>query len=168
MATRNVRFEFHCERTLTFHHDLPGRLIGANNAADPGYRQAYAQAMVPVMREHMNECIAASHAKCSVCETAPTKQVLTTPMSYLHMSEDPFVGVIVTPVCEKARCNTQGEANVNAVLAEVTGMGQGEVARGSGGIPRRLRRGSRGTLTALVARAINIRSAAALLPVMRE
>jgi hypothetical protein len=137
MATRNIRFEFNCERMLTFHHDLPSRLIGAaGSAVDPGYRQAYVSAMAPIMQKHTDECIAASQPKCSVCESRPTKQVLTTPMSFLHIPQDPFVAVIVTPVCEKPGCNTQGEANVNAMLAEITGMTQDEAAGGTGGSPK--------------------------------
>jgi hypothetical protein len=128
MATRRVRFEFNCERSLTFHHELPAGLIGAGSVEDPGYKQLYISALQPVMREHTNACIAASQATCAICETSPTKQVLTTPMSYLHMADDPFVVVLVTPVCEKQKCNTDGTRQVNEIIAQVTGMQEGELA----------------------------------------
>lgn len=136
MATRSVRFEFHCERTLTFRHDVPKRLIGADSATDAGYRDLYISAMGNIVREHTDECIAASQKECSVCGSAETSQVLTTPMSYLHLPSDPFVAVLVTPVCDKAACNKQGQLNVNVMLQEITGMHEGEVQEGGGGIPK--------------------------------
>ncbi|KAH6652969.1 hypothetical protein BKA67DRAFT_659621 [Truncatella angustata] len=136
MATRKVRFDFNCERTLTFHHDLPARLIGASSGADPDYRQLYISALAPVMQQHADECIAASQAKCGVCERAPTRQVLTTPMSYLHLAEDPFVAVLVTPVCEKEKCNTDGQRQINDMLTEITGLVPSQVDQNPTGIPK--------------------------------
>ncbi|CAJ2510184.1 Uu.00g060840.m01.CDS01 [Anthostomella pinea] len=72
-------------------------------------------------------CIAASQRLCVACETAPTKQVLMSPMSYLHREQDPLVNVMVTPICERAECNARGKQQVNALISEVTGMAEGEV-----------------------------------------
>ncbi|ETS81885.1 hypothetical protein PFICI_06887 [Pestalotiopsis fici W106-1] len=140
MATRKVRFDFQCDRTLTFQHDVPASLVGPNAAMAPDYRDGYVQAVLPVMRAHSDECIAASNPVCAVCEKAPTKSVLTTPMSYLHLQE-PLVAVLVTPVCEKPKCSTDGQRHVDAMLAEVLGMPEGEVVSRDGvGKPSKISR----------------------------
>ncbi|KAI1855370.1 hypothetical protein JX266_000235 [Neoarthrinium moseri] len=129
MATQRVRIEFHCGSGLVFHHDVPARIVGAN-AIGPGFREAYISAMAPIMKEHQDECLAASQKKCACCETADSKQALMTPCSYLHIPNDPVVHVFVMPVCEKQSCNDQGQADMNAMMAEVTGMAEGQVTRG--------------------------------------
>jgi hypothetical protein len=141
MATRKVRFDFQCDRTLTYQHEVPASLVGPNAGSVPGYRDEYVKAVLPVMRAHTDECIAASNATCAVCEKAPTASVLTTPMSYLHLSPEPLVAVLVTPVCEAARCSAQGQQSVDAMLAEMLGMDEGDVvSRDGAGKPSKISR----------------------------
>ncbi|KAF7536211.1 hypothetical protein G7054_g4726 [Neopestalotiopsis clavispora] len=66
MATRKVRFDFQCDRTLTYQHEVPASLVGPNAGSVPGYRDEYVKAVLPVMRAHTDECIAASNATCAV------------------------------------------------------------------------------------------------------
>ncbi|KAF2689768.1 hypothetical protein K458DRAFT_414026 [Lentithecium fluviatile CBS 122367] len=60
-----------------------------------------------IVNQHFAECLAASDPKCSSC-SKPTKAVLTSPMSWLHLSDDPFVNILLTPVCETSgRCESR-------------------------------------------------------------
>lgn len=136
MATTSTRFEFFCgpNANLIFHHDLPTSLLQASSAGPtPAFRQAYVQAVAPIMRERQEICLKSSQAKCSVCETGPTKNVLTTPISWLHLKTDPKVVVIVTPVCEKQQCHVAGKVMVEEMVKEVTDGQQMEFTQGMGG-----------------------------------
>lgn len=129
MATRPVRFEFKTDRPLTFTHELPATLVGPGAAALPGYRDGYIAAVAPIMRAHVDECVAASDPTCSVCGRAPTKSVLTTPMSYLHVEPQPMVAVLCNPVCESKRCSDDGTAGINQLMSEMMGgMQPGQVS----------------------------------------
>ncbi|KAI4597413.1 hypothetical protein KJ359_004519 [Pestalotiopsis sp. 9143b] len=129
MATRPVRFDFKTDRPLTFTHELPAALVGPGAAALPGYRDGYIAAVAPIMRAHADECVAASDPTCSVCGRAPTKSVLTTPMSYLHVEPQPLVAVLCNPVCDSKRCSDDGTAGINQLLSDMMGgMQPGEVS----------------------------------------
>ncbi|KAK6209308.1 hypothetical protein LQW54_006413 [Pestalotiopsis sp. IQ-011] len=127
MATRPVRFDFKTDRPLTFTHELPG------------YRDGYIAAVAPIifvlcyftvsLRAHADECVAASDPTCSVCGRAPTKSVLTTPMSYLHVEPQPLVAVLCSPVCDSKRCSDDGTAGINQLLSDMMGgMQPGQVS----------------------------------------
>ena len=135
MATKSVRFEFFCgpNANLIFHHDLPSSLLQASTAGStPAFRQAYVQAMAPIMKERQEICLKSSQAKCSVCDIGLTKSVLTTPISWLHQKSDPKVVVIVTPVCEKQPCHVAGKMMVEEMVKEVTAGGQMAFTEGAG------------------------------------
>ncbi|KAK6842127.1 hypothetical protein PG990_005882 [Apiospora arundinis] len=132
MSTRKVTFVFMCGETqLDYTHDVPARLVTADPASLPDYREAYMRAVAPIMDQHKGVCLVASPDACGVCEKAPTTQILTTPMSYLHVVEEPRVMVLVTAICDSDACNTRGQQEINAIVAEITGMAQGEVQSSS-------------------------------------
>ncbi|KAK7941113.1 uncharacterized protein PG986_013500 [Apiospora aurea] len=131
-ATRKVTFVFMCGETqLDYTHDLPARLVTADPAGVADYREAYMRAVAPIMDQHKAVCLVASPDACGVCEKAPTTQILTTPMSYLHVVQGPRVMVLVTAICDGDACNARGQREINAIVAEITGMEQGEVQNSS-------------------------------------
>lgn len=129
-ATRRVRFDFVCEETLTFHHAVPAALVGpaaASTLAPDDYRARYTRAVAPVMQQRQQACLAASARACAVCGRHAAAQVLTTPLSYLHLADEPRVVVIVTPICAAdPACAARGQQQASAVVAEVAGLAEGE------------------------------------------
>jgi len=109
MATRLVRFEFHCEEgpdELKFIHNFPSGLTNPEALAvqrDDRYRSLFLAAIRPILKEYEAACRAASKAFCENCGL-PSVGVLQTPMSWLHNAEDPFVAVLVNPVCGEREC----------------------------------------------------------------
>lgn len=79
---------------------------------------------MPILRQHNQECQYFSNRTCSVC-LGPTTQVLQTPMSYLHHTDQPKVISIVTPICGKQECEIQARNNIAEVITEITGMVEG-------------------------------------------
>lgn len=135
-AMRRVRFDFVCEETLTFHHEVPSALVGPAAAGLPDFRARYTRAVAPVMQQRQGACLRASARRCGVCGKRPAAQVLTTPMSYLHLAEEPRVVVIVTPICDAdPACATRGQQQASAVVAEVAGLAEGGGDAGAGDGP---------------------------------
>ncbi|KAK8138444.1 hypothetical protein PG984_001824 [Apiospora sp. TS-2023a] len=127
-STRKVTFVFMCGETqLTYSHDVPARLVTEDPASQADYREAYMRAVAPIMDQHKGVCLVASPDLCGVCEKAPATEILTTPMSYLHVVQEPRVMVLVNAICGKDACSAQGQREINAIVAEITGMQQGEV-----------------------------------------
>ena len=122
MATRLVRFDFKCENapdgTLTFTHNLPSSLVRPEAQAlqgDPGYIQNFTKSLQPIMNQHEAACRAASSSQCHSCGS-PTTKVLLTPMSWLHIVEDPFLHVWCNPVCNKGVCETQTRQKIQNMM----------------------------------------------------
>ncbi|KAM4061972.1 hypothetical protein HRG_013472 [Hirsutella rhossiliensis] len=72
MATSTVRFEFMCQigaKQFIRSHGIARSLItGANRAGeDAEYKEQFAQAMMPLMKEHESRCRSASGAFCECC-----------------------------------------------------------------------------------------------------
>lgn len=131
-STLKVTFVFMCGETqLTYSHDMPTRLVTEDPAALPHYREDYMRAVAPIMDRHKGVCLVASPDACGVCEKAPATEILTTPMSYLHVVHEPRVMVLVTAICGKDACTAQGQREINAIVAEITGMQHGEVQNSS-------------------------------------
>ena len=61
------------------------------------------------------------------CQPGPIG-VLQTPMSWLHNTVDPFVAVLVDPVCGKRECGTQMRQSVGEMIAEAMAESQGRGA----------------------------------------
>ncbi|KAI9745918.1 MAG: hypothetical protein M1818_000599 [Claussenomyces sp. TS43310] len=136
MATRPVRFEFHCDsdQKLKFTHHVPRSLVAADANAqqsDPQYMQTFVATLQPIMQEHQAACRAASSAQCSNCG-APAWTVLQTPMSWLHLVDDPFVNVWVNPVCRKPECEGRTRQKIQDMMELMMGEGQGPVSAGAG------------------------------------
>lgn len=134
MATRNVLFEFMCEaRKLTYTHALPRALIRAsplndssdnsrnrNNGHDDNedeedYTQILSSSIGPVLAEHEAECRSLSPKHCGIC-ACPASKVLMTPMSWLHIVDNPLVSVIVTAVCAAADCEARSRRQIQDVM----------------------------------------------------
>jgi hypothetical protein len=122
MATRPVRFEFHCElarEKLKYVHNIPARLVQPTAQAaqaDPEYVQAFVTALQPIMQEHEAACRAASSPKCQNCGS-PTFKNLQTPMSMLQVVEDPFINVWVNSVCNKPMCEFKVRQDIQDTMA---------------------------------------------------
>lgn len=122
MATCPVRFEFNCEKApekLIFIHDVPRMLVtrtAAEAQNDPKYVETFAEAIRPIMLGHEAQCRALSHPKCRSCGS-PTVKVLLTPMSWLHIVDDPFVNVWTNPVCDKAACEMLERQKISDMMA---------------------------------------------------
>lgn len=135
MATVPVRFEFHCElapEKLKFTHNVPRELIGPSAAANADYISLFTRTLQPIMEEHEAVCKAASNPQCQSCGLKTVK-TLSTPMSWLHIAEDPFVNVWVSPVCNKAECEMTARQQIQDMMAlmsseaESEGLGGGKV-----------------------------------------
>lgn len=122
MSTRAVRFEFDCELArdkLNFVHDVPARLVDPDTQTtqnDPRYVQAFVAAIQPILVQHQVACRAASKPACQNCGS-PTTTVLQTPMSWLHLTNDPFVRVWVNPVCGKPVCEFKVRQEIQDMMA---------------------------------------------------
>lgn len=129
MSRRAVRFEFQCDNErLKYSHEIDDRLLGPL-AANPNqhYQTQFLNTILPIIGEHYSACLNASGPKCNSCNK-PTRAVVTSPMSWLHRSEDPFVNVLVTPVCESGgRCEMQARTEIQKLM-EGAGTGdEGEI-----------------------------------------
>lgn len=128
MATVPVRFEFSVERgpKLRYTHPLPRRLIMSTGGAaqsDAGYASDFALSLGPIMQAHETEWQAMSSRQCGICGAA-TFKVLQTPMSWLHIVEDPFVLVWVNAVCGKEGCEMGMRRQIQDLM-RVVGEGGG-------------------------------------------
>jgi hypothetical protein len=96
-------------------------------------RKSVLAAVRPILNEHEAARCAASKRFCENCGQ-PSAGVLQTPLSWLHHAEDPFVAVLVNPVCGKRECEAQIRQSVEEVIAEAMaetrGHGQGASRRG--------------------------------------
>jgi hypothetical protein len=131
MASRTVRFEFHCDNApekLTYTHNIPGSLVTVDAQVaqnDPRYVSRSLGAILPIMKEHEAACRKASNPRCGNCGS-PTAKVLQTPMSWLHIVENPFVCVWVNAVCGKDECEMQTRQEIQAMMAEAVRENHGQ------------------------------------------
>jgi hypothetical protein len=138
MATCPVRFEFNTELQgkLKYVHNVPRSLVTPNAQVaqrDPQYVKNFVAAIQPIMQEHEAACRAASNSKCQSCGS-PAVKVLQTPMSWLHIVDEPFVNVWVNPVCNKSECEMRTRQEIQDMMALIMGDGQGQGAEeGAGG-----------------------------------
>ena len=121
METCPVRFDFNTELKgkLKYVHNVPRSLVTPKVAQpEPEYIKNFLDAMQPIMLEHDAECRAASSTKCTNCGSRSVK-VLTTPMSWLHIVDEPFVNVLVDPVCDKSMCEMRTRQEIQDMMAQV-------------------------------------------------
>lgn len=119
MAKRSVRFEFVCDnKKFRYNHDLPVSLIGPNDGGpiSDAYMNLFRETLEPIMSLHEPECRASSNKNCGICGE-PISKVLTTPMSYLHIVNDPQIHVWANPVCAKATCETQMRQSIQKTMS---------------------------------------------------
>ena len=129
MATCRVRFDFQTELlgTLKYVHNIPRSFVTPNAQVmqrDLEYIKNFVVAIRPIMLEHEDVCRAASNTKCQSCGS-PTVKVLQTPMSWLHIVDEPFINVFVNPVCDKSECEIRTRQQIQDMIAEVTAEVQG-------------------------------------------
>lgn len=124
MATCRVRFDFQTDLQgmLKYIYNISRSLVTPNAQVmqhDPDYIKNFVAAIRPIMLEHEAACSAASNPKCQSCGS-PTVKVLQTPMSWLHIVDEPFINVLVNPVCDKSECEMRTRQLIQDVMAEVT------------------------------------------------
>ena len=124
MATCRVRFNIQTDLqgTLKYVHNIPRSLVTPNAQVmqrDPEYIKNFVAAIRPIMLEHEAACRAASVPKCRSCGSSTVK-VLQTPMSWLHIVDEPFINVLVNPVCDKSECKVRTQQQILDMMAEVT------------------------------------------------
>jgi len=126
MASCSVRFEFYCgeAQELKYTHNLPRSLVSEAQAAgqNAGYNDLFVAAVLPFMKEHEAACRAASNLFCENCGLF-TMNILQSPMSWLHMAEDPFVGIWVSSVCGKGECETRIRQEIQDTMCEIAQEG---------------------------------------------
>jgi ribosomal protein S14 len=140
-----VRFEFRCEDApggkLTWTHNLPRHLVTPNvqtTQHDPKYIQAFTNAMMPIMKAHEGACRVTAGPRCANCGS-PTGQILQTPMSYLHLVEDPLIIVLVNPICNKGVCEIQTRQSIQTTMASIQAEIQDEIPEPRGAMKEVLR-----------------------------
>ncbi|MCJ1252019.1 hypothetical protein MMC30_009257 [Trapelia coarctata] len=137
MSTRDTLFEFLCHNdhglneTLDFVHPIPSSLITTTGHSDPSYATHFVGIIGPILQLHAPACLAASCTKCEVCGS-PTVKVLQTPMSYLHLVENPLVACQVTAVCDKPNCEMMARRNIQEAQMEAQREVGGGMAPGMG------------------------------------
>jgi MYND finger protein len=124
MATCPVRFDFMTDLRgqLKFIHNIPRSLVTPTAQAsqsDPKYIEKFQIAIKPILLEHYPVCFAASDQKCRNCGS-PTTIILQTPISYLHRLNDPFVNVLLNPVCNKTECEMRTQQEIQDLMTDVT------------------------------------------------
>lgn len=82
---------------------------------EQSYVQSFVAALRPIIVERDAVCLANSNKNCQVCGLLTTK-VLQTPMSWLHIVEDPFINVWVNPVCAKSECEMQVQGQIQDMM----------------------------------------------------
>jgi hypothetical protein len=133
METRPIRFEFHCEEgvdELKFIHNIPSSLVNPEALTaqrDSEYGSLFLSAIQPILKEHEAACRAASKRFCENCGQFSVG-VLQTPMSWLHNVDDPFVAVLVHPVCGKRECEAEVRQSVDEMITETMAEGRGQGA----------------------------------------
>lgn len=134
MAIRPVRFEFYCEDDnggLEYTHNLPSSLWATRaqlSEKDARYIEQFTNAVRPIMKEHEATCRAASNPFCKNCGSSAVR-VMQTPMSFLHVVDDPFVGTWVNPVCRNGECEIQILQEVQGTMSKA--VLEGQTPRGS-------------------------------------
>lgn len=130
MATCRVRFDFQTDLqgTLKYVHNIPRSFVTPNAQVmqrDPEYIKNFLAAIRPIMLEHEAAYQVASNPKCQSCGS-PTVKVLQTPMSWLHIVDEPFINVLVNPVYDKSECEMRTRQQIQDIIADVTAEVQGE------------------------------------------
>jgi hypothetical protein len=74
------------------------------------------QEVVPIVSGHRNEAIRKARSKCIECQQ-PSTTVSMTPTFFLHNS-DPFINVMVYPVCANKVCHHAVRVPAQEVMAE--------------------------------------------------
>ena len=75
----------------------------------------------PIINQHYNAVFNALQSECAICK-APKTQAIVTPMSWLHLSSEPFINVLCMPACAKPACDTKTRQNVQVLMAEMNGV----------------------------------------------
>ena len=122
MATSTVQVEFICQfgaRQFTHNHSIARSLvIEANRAGrDAEYNERFAQAMMPLMKEHESACRSASGAFCECCGRFAT-DILQSPISMLH-GDKPRIVVWVTSLCGSGQCEIQMRQEMQLMMQEM-------------------------------------------------
>src|SRR5467141_5178506 len=99
-STCSVRFDFitGLRGKVTYVYNIPRSLVTPTPGPDD--HQIFQTALRPIFREHETAHLAASEPKCQSCGS-PSVRVMNTPMPWLHVVEDPFITVLVNPLCDK-------------------------------------------------------------------
>lgn len=134
MATCPVRFDFMTDLLgkLTFVHNIPRSLVTATASSlhDPKSIEKFVAAIGPILLEHKDICLVASDKRCQSCGMQTT-QILQTPMPYLHVTNEPFVNVLVNPVCGKTECEFRTRQDIQDLMSDVQAEGRkAEEAKG--------------------------------------
>ncbi|KAH7109219.1 hypothetical protein EDB81DRAFT_483793 [Dactylonectria macrodidyma] len=122
MATSTVQVEFICQfgaRQFTHNHSIARSLvIEANRAGrDAEYNERFAQAMMPLMKEHEPACRSASGAFCECCGRFAT-DILQSPISMLH-GDKPRIVVWVTSLCGSGQCEIKMRQEMQLMMQEM-------------------------------------------------
>ncbi|KAH7190140.1 hypothetical protein DER44DRAFT_851977 [Fusarium oxysporum] len=122
MATSTVQVEFICQfgaRQFTHTHSIARSLVIAANRAgrDAEFNERFAQAMMPLMKEHESACRSASGAFCECCGRFAT-DILQSPISMLHRDK-PRIVVWVTSLCGSGQCGIQMRQEMQLMMQEM-------------------------------------------------
>lgn len=131
MGSQRIRVRFFLEPTdeeLSFAQDVPSRLVldAATASVNPDYMKLFLATLKPILKQHEVVCKDASGPACGICGEA-TKEILQTPMSWLHHKSDPFIGVWVSPLCSKGACEFAARREITGIMSGLGGnvMGSG-------------------------------------------
>jgi len=113
---------------LKFIYNLPSHLIRIDAQAaqeDAIYVHSFQNAILPIMKAHEADCLRQSDPRCGSCGS-PTIKTLQTPMSWLHIVEDPFVTVLVHGICNQGQCEIKMRQEIQDIMAEIQRQGHSQ------------------------------------------
>lgn len=128
MATRDVIFRYMFPGQLKFlqySHPFPKHLcVRPQDQSSKELVHAAYDEISRIGEEHVDECKEISEDTCEECGAA-AKDMLRTPLLSTIDAPQPFVGVMVTPVCEKEQCARKIVGRVLGTMQSFGYMGQG-------------------------------------------
>jgi hypothetical protein len=132
MSTRPILFRFNAlnnegcaEWTQTY--PIPTSLIVPPYLQNtPVYQEQFRTTITSIMPQFQAECDSKAGKHCCNCNGPASTSVLT-PCSYLHVPNEPFINVLVQPICATPVCRNAAQLVMNETMNE----GHGDEARGS-------------------------------------
>ena len=116
-----IPFRFIIEESgyeFTINYEIPDSLIGQGSVRDAGFGKLFIDTVSPMLKDDKPDCIRQANQRCTICQSLTTT-VLPTPISWLHIPQQPFILVLVSGVCGNAECEPQIRLETEEMMADM-------------------------------------------------